>query len=113
MEPMANKSRVVTIVADGESYPCTPTKGAWLLFRELTGREVSQIRADSLTDLFTYLYCCVKAGCRRQGVDFGHTLEGFADMCDASEVIAWGKALSDGKEAEGTVSDEKKSLSVS
>lgn len=112
MEPMANKSRVVTIVADGESYPCTPTKGAWLLFRELTGREVSQIRADSLTDLFTYLYWCVKAGCRRQGVDLGHTLEGLADMCDASEVIAWGKALSDGVGDEG-VGGEKKSPSAS
>lgn len=85
------------------------------MFRELTSKEVSQIKADSLSDLFTYLYCCIKSGCRRAGVDFGYTLEELADICEASDVIAWGRAVADQSNQTGApeAEDEKKSPSAS
>ena len=60
----------IEITINGTAYPCSPTMGAMLRFKEQTGREITQIDPSSLSDLCTYLWCCVKAGAKREGKEF-------------------------------------------
>ena len=42
----------------------------WLRFRRETGREVTQMGADALSDMAVYLWCCVRSACQVDGVAF-------------------------------------------
>ena len=42
----------------GKEYPCRQTMGAMLRFKRETGREVTDM-TYGVSDLCTYLYCCV------------------------------------------------------
>ena len=66
----------ITINVDGQKYPCRPTMGAMLRFKKETGREVTEMKGDSLTDICTYLWCCVKSASS-------------ADRIDQSDLVAW------------------------
>ena len=46
----------VTITINGQAYPCRQTMGAMLRFRRETGREVTQMGADALSDMAVYLW---------------------------------------------------------
>ena len=45
----------IEITINGTAYPCSPTMGAMLRFKEQTGREITQIDPSSLNNLYTYL----------------------------------------------------------
>ena len=60
----------VEILVNGKAFPCRPTMGAMLRFKRETGRDITEMDAKSVTDTVTYLWCCVKAGCAREHVDF-------------------------------------------
>ena len=62
----------------GKEYPCRQTMGAMLRFKRETGREVTDM-TDGVSDLCTYLYCCVVSACMADGVEFGMGLTEFAD----------------------------------
>ncbi|MBR6981115.1 MAG: hypothetical protein IKH88_14955, partial [Prevotella sp.] len=46
------------------------------------GREATTIDATSVTDLVTYLWCCVVSACKRDGIAFDMSLMDFADGLD-------------------------------
>ena len=46
------------ITINGTSYPCKMTLGAMLRFKELTGKEVSEISQTEVSAMATLLYCC-------------------------------------------------------
>lgn len=46
------------VTVAGKEYPCRQTMGAMLRFKRETGREVTDM-TDGVSDLCTYLYCCV------------------------------------------------------
>lgn len=73
---MASNKRITIKVGDKE-YPCYPTMGATVGFNDLTGREVEDIHGTS--DVVRFIYCCVKSAANREGLDFGMSLEDFAD----------------------------------
>ena len=50
----------ITINVDGQKFPCRPTMGAMLRFKQETGREVTEMKGDSLTDICTHLWCIQK-----------------------------------------------------
>ena len=60
----------ITITINGQAYPCRQTMGAMLRFRRETGREVTQMGADALSDMAVYLWCCVRSACQVDGVAF-------------------------------------------
>lgn len=62
--------------------------GAMLRFKEETGKEVSEMDGG-FTDLCTYLYCCVKSGCKREGIAFDLSLMDFADAIEVGEAQSW------------------------
>ena len=69
----------VKVIINGTSYPCRQTMGAMLRFNRETGKEVTDLKPDSITDLVTYLWCCITSACKHDGIDFDMTLMDFAD----------------------------------
>lgn len=86
------------IEVDGVKYPCSQTMGALLRFAETTGKEVTELNPESVTELCTYLWCCVKSACEREGEEFNLTLMEFADRLTPEEMAEWNKALTEGAE---------------
>ena len=100
----------IEINVNGTAYPCSPTMGAMLRFKQETGREITEIDPTSLTDLCTYLWCCIISASKREGKSFDLSLMEFADNINPDDMAKWNKAIA----AEPTGSDEseaeKKSL---
>lgn len=82
------KKRNFPIVVDGKEYPCRPTMGAMLRFKQETGRDVSEM-TGSVSDLATYMWCCVVSACKREGVEFNMSLMDFADAITEADMNAW------------------------
>ena len=100
----------IEITINGTAYPCSPTMGAMLRFKEQTGREITQIDPSSLSDLCTYLWCCVKAGAKREGKEFDLSLMDFADSLTPEDMAEWNAAITEAVPAdEEDDSGEKKS----
>lgn len=81
--------------------------GAMLRFKMETGKEVSDISND-VTDMCTYLFCCIASACKHDGVEFGLSLMDFADCVTLDDVAAWTEAIN-GDAAGVEASAEKKS----
>lgn len=86
----------LTITLGGQDYPCRVTMGAMLRFKRETGREVTHLEADSLSDLCTWLWCCTASAAQADGIPFTHTLMDFADAVSPDDLAAWTAALQDG-----------------
>lgn len=101
----------IEITVSGRRYPSRPTMGAMLRFRQHTGREVTEIDPQSLSDLCTYLWCCTSSACRREGIDFDMPLMDFADALTPDEMAEWSKlvtAETDGDAEDATDADGQK-----
>ena len=79
----------IEVTINGAAYPCRPTMGAMLRFKKETGKEVTEITSNSLTDLCAYLYCCVVSASAADGVDFKMSLMEFADALNPEDMTAW------------------------
>lgn len=66
----------------GRDLPCRVTMGAMLRFKRETGRDVSEMSSGDISDLITFMWCCVSSACVADGTEFGLTLEEFADRMD-------------------------------
>lgn len=97
----------ITVVVSGVEYPCRQTMGAMLRFKQETGREITDISGD-LSDMCTFLWCCVKSACKVDGKKFDMSLMDFADRLDASDVEAWAQGVSDDSASQ----DAKKKVKV-
>lgn len=84
----------IQINVNGKAYPCSPTMGAMLRFKRETGREITEIDANSFSDLCTYLWCCVVSASKRDGVDFDMPLMDFADSITPDDMAEWNEAVS-------------------
>ena len=96
------------ITVGGEAYPCYPTMGALLRFRQEAGKEATEIDGASFTDLCTYLWCCAASASRREGKPFTMSLMDFADRISPEDMAAWSQALAaqggeEGGDGEGRV----------
>ena len=68
----------ITVNVAGREVPCYPTMGAMLLFEETTGKDVSKMDFTSVSDQFTYLYCCASEASAREKQELGMSLKEFA-----------------------------------
>lgn len=100
----------IRITVNGTAYPCTPTAGAMLRFKQETGREISEIDPTSFSDLCTYLWCCVCSGAKREGKSFDMSLMDFADALRPEDMAAWNQALAADATTDADTDGEKKSL---
>lgn len=83
----------ITIKIGGKEYPCRQTMGALLRFKRETGKEITETDG-SLSEMCVFLWCCVASACKADGVEFGMSLEDFADVLSPEELGAWAEALS-------------------
>ena len=98
----------ISVTIDGRELPCRPTMGAMLRYKEATGREATTIDASSVTDIVTYLWCCVVSACKRDGISFDMSLMDFADGLDPDALTKWTESMvGDSKSDEAD--EEKKS----
>lgn len=95
----------IEITVNGKAYPCRQTMGAMLRFKRETGKEVTEIKGE-VSDLCTYLWCCVASASKHDGIDFDLSLMDFADSIAPEEVMAWANAIN---AESGTDNGEKKS----
>ena len=98
----------IEIIVNGTAYPCSPTMGAMLRFRQETGREINEIEPTSFSDLCTYLWCCVASAAKRESIPFDMSLMDFADSLSLEEMVKWNQAISAGAESADGVAGEKK-----
>ena len=82
----------IEIMIDNKAYPCRQTMGAMLRFKTETGKEVTEIN-NSLSDMCTYLFCCVVSACKKDGVDFNMNLMEFADSITPDDLDMWTQAV--------------------
>lgn len=83
----------IEVIINGEAYPCSPTMGAMLRFKQQTGKEISEINTGSFTDLCTYLWCCVTSASKREGKDFKMSLMEFADSLTPDDMAQWSQDI--------------------
>lgn len=89
----------IKVMINGVEYPCRPTLGAIVRFKNETGREVSEMSSDSISDMCVFLYCCVASASAADKVDFNFTFREFADLMDAEMLAQWQKDLLEQKDA--------------
>ena len=75
----------------GKEYPCQMTMGALLRFKKETGREVTEVKGDSISDMITLLWCCVASACKRLNHPFDMSLMDMADSMDQDDFAEWQK----------------------
>lgn len=83
----------IEINVNGTAYPCSPTMGAMLRFKQETGREITEIDPNSFTDLCTYLWCCVVSATKREGKQFDMSLIDFADGITPDDMAEWQQGI--------------------
>ena len=79
----------IEVTINGATYPCRPTMGAAMRFKKETGKEIMEINGGSLTEVCTYLYCCVVSACAADKVNFNMSLMEFADALNPEDMEAW------------------------
>lgn len=100
---------MLKVIINGEEYQSEPTMGAMLRFKKETGREFNEMDPNNLTDLCTFMWCCVVSAAKREGRDFNLSLIDFADCITPDELLKWNTTVSANRE-ESDDSEEKKSL---
>lgn len=98
----------IEITVNGEAYPCSPTMGAMLRFKQETGREITEIDPTSFTDLCTYLYCCIASAAKREGKPFDLSLMEFADRLTPEDMAEWNEAILTAAKPDNDATGEKK-----
>ncbi len=100
----------IEIIVNGEAYPCSPSMGAMLRFKQETGKEITEIDPTSFSELCTYLWCCVASAAKREGKAFNLSLMDFADNLTPEDMEAWNKSITVEASGNPDASGEKKSL---
>lgn len=101
----------IEININGVAYPCSPTMGAMLRFKQETGREITEINAASFNDLCTFLWCCIVSAAKREGKEFKMSLMDFADNITPEDMTEWNFAVIQEQPESGNAQTvEKKSL---
>ena len=65
-----------------KEYPCRVTMGAMVRFKQESGRDVSGMSSEDVSDSVLFLYCCIKSAWSEEGEKNG--MEG-PDLADHQE----------------------------
>ena len=74
------------ITIKGNQYPLRLTMGAMLRFKRETGKEVSEINQQSLSEVIVFIYACLASASIADGIKFDLSLEEFADSVEVSQM---------------------------
>lgn len=84
-----------SIQINGQDYPCRVTMGAMVRFKRESGKDVSELCQDDVSDLVLFLWCCVKSACNADSVDFAYSFEGFADALTPQDMNQFYAGMND------------------
>ena len=71
--------------------------GAIRQYKNLEGEDIS-VMGNDVAKVSTLLYCCIASASRADGVEFGLTIDEFADRVDLSQITDFANTLAgDGK----------------
>lgn len=90
----------IEVTINGTNYPCRLTMGAMLRFKQETGKEVTEMSDNNLTELCAYLYCCVASACSADKVEFNMSLMDFADALSPADMNTLATQLQGGTTAD-------------
>lgn len=97
-----------TITINGKEYPCFRTLAANFDFKDATGKEVTHLDQEAITELVVYMWATIRAACTRTGVDFPYpTARDLAYHLDESDIEQWGKIISGDSPAATSKSKKK------
>lgn len=85
---------MVKIEINGKSYPAYQTMLAFVYFKRETGHEASEIPATAVSETATFLWCCARGACKREGVPFDMDFEEFSSWVDLPTLTKWGNEVS-------------------
>lgn len=68
-------------VGDKE-FPCRVTMGAMVRFKNESGKDVSKLEKNNISELVLFVYCCVKSACNADKVEFDYDFQSFADLME-------------------------------
>ena len=84
-----------SIQINGQDYPCRVTMGAMVRFKRESGKDVSELRQDDVSDLVLFLWCCVKSAFNADSVAFAYSFEGFADALTPQDMNQFYAGMND------------------
>lgn len=70
----------------GKSYPVRATMGALVRFRQMQGKEVSEMDENSSEDVCAYVYCILVSACNADKIDFEYDFLTFCDIVDLTTI---------------------------
>ena len=70
----------------GKSYPVRATMGALVRFRQMQGKEVSEMDENSSEDVCAYVYCILVSACNADKIDFEYDFLTFCDNVDLTTI---------------------------
>lgn len=73
------------ISINGRELPCRMTMGALRRFKAESGKEVSEIGSE-VSEIGTLLWACVASACKADGIEFGMSVDDFADLVDLETI---------------------------
>lgn len=86
-------SKRIAVNINSKAYPCYFTMGAALTFKDLTGRDTTEMD-NGLSDFAAYLYACCKSACSREKKEFPfEDVQQFADGIDGDELSRLSEAM--------------------
>ena len=86
----SNGEQVIGKFTVSAKYPCFQTLGANFDFKDVTGKEVSKIDPESITELAAYMWATIKGACTRQGIEFPYqTPRELAYHLDENSIVEW------------------------
>lgn len=80
-----------------KTFPCRVTMGAMRRFKDITGKEATSLTQADLSDLVTFIYCCVASACNADKVEFSLSVDDFADNLDMDTLNRFFESQSDSK----------------
>lgn len=98
-------SEKLTITVKGTEYPAYQTMSALRIFKKETGKEISELKAGEISEMFVFIWACVVSACRREGIEFTMTLDEFGDWITPADVAAWSSGQSSEPDGEGKKKD--------
>lgn len=83
-----------TIIIDGKEYPCQRTMGATFDFKDITGKDVSKMDPEDVTESLTFMWATIRAASKRVGVEFPYdTPRDMALVITDVEVAEFGRLM--------------------
>lgn len=76
-----------------QPLPCYQTMGAWVFFKEVSGKEVTAIALDAPSEVADFLYATVRAACLREGIAFDMNRDEFACRVSLDDLTDWANSL--------------------